>query len=380
MSPGGDFAVLFIDLDSFKDINDTLGHGIGDQLLMRVASILQASVREVDAVARLGGDEFTILLEQIHSLKDAIEVAERIQESLQPGFTVDGHEIFTSASIGIVMGNQQYQQMADIAMYRAKALGKACYEVFDQAMYSETLHQVELETHLRYAISKQELELHYQPIITLQPVPKLEGFEVLLRWNHSTKGMIPTAEFIAIAEETGLINAIGEWVLQEACTQFSDWCQLWPNCSNLYLSINISGRQLRETALLRTLDRMLEETHIPAHGLHFEITESSLVQNAKVAAKLLKQVKKRGVHISLDDFGTGFSSLSYLHQFPIDTLKIDRSFVDRLGRGEKGNNIVQSIITLAHSMRLVTVAEGIETRQQLEYLNRLGCEAGQGYF
>ncbi|MGB3491092.1 MAG: EAL domain-containing protein [Elainellaceae cyanobacterium] len=383
--PGRQFAVLFIDLDGFKGINDTLGHGIGDQLLIQVSRLLREAVRAVDEVARLGGDEFTILLEDVQSLAAATEIAEHIQTLFEPAFNIDHHEIFTSASIGIVMGDRQYRQVedivrdADIAMYRAKNNGKARHAIFTPEMYTETLHLVELETSLKHAILHHELELYYQPIINLQSVMALEGFEVLLRWNHPRHGLIPASEFIPIAEETGLISSIGEWVIQQACVAFSQWQQTSIDAYDLYLSINVSGRQLRETSLLKILDRSLEETQISPQNLKLEITESSLIQNTKIATNLLHSIQERGIKISLDDFGTGFSSLSYLHQFPIDTIKIDRSFVEMLDWGKKERSIVESIITLAHTLGIATVAEGIESQQQLKELQRLGCGAGQGF-
>ncbi|HEY9646184.1 MAG TPA: EAL domain-containing protein [Chroococcidiopsis sp.] len=380
------FAVLFIDLDGFKSVNDTLGHGVGDQLLIRVSQLLLETVREVDSVARLGGDEFTILLENIQQPQEVTDIAERIQEKLGPALSIGHHDIFTSASIGIVIGTPHYQHVADIirdadiAMYQAKANGKARYAVFDSTMYAATLRQVEIETHLRHAILNHELEIHYQPIVSLRTEMGLEGFEVLLRWRHPQRGLVPAYEFIPIAEETGLINAIGEWALQEACLQFSHWQQLWPDFAKLYLSVNISGRQLREPSLLQTLDRMLEETLIPVNCLRFEITESSLIKNTHIATQLLERMQIRGIQVSLDDFGTGFSSLSYLHQFPINTIKIDRSFVNVLLHGEKERSIIQSIVALAKTLGIATIAEGIETRQQLEALQALGCESGQGFF
>jgi diguanylate cyclase (GGDEF)-like protein/PAS domain S-box-containing protein len=380
------FAVLFIDLDDFKRINDTLGHGIGDQLLIQISRLLKGAVREVDSVARLGGDEFTILLEEVQTLKEVLNIAERIQETLKPPFQLNHHEIFTSASIGIVFSTPSYQNVAevvrdaDIAMYRAKANGKGCYEVFDQGMYAQTLYQVELENRLRYAIANQELQLYYQPIVRLQGDSILEGFEVLLRWLHPQKGLISAGEFIPIAESTGLINAIGEWVLKEACIQLQYWRSVYPDFKNLYFSINISGRQLREPSLINTLDRTLADTHIPPHCLKLEITESSLIENTQIATQILHGIQQRGIQISLDDFGTGFSSLRYLHQFPINIIKIDRSFVETVQQGTRERSIVHSIITLARALGFTTVAEGIETQHQLEQLQSLECELGQGYF
>jgi diguanylate cyclase (GGDEF)-like protein/PAS domain S-box-containing protein len=383
--PDSFFAVLFIDLDDFKRINDTLGHLIGDQLLIQISHILKESVRQVDSVARLGGDEFTILLEEVQDLKEVLNIVERIQERLQPSFRLGYHEIFTSASIGIVFGTSDYQNVADIvrdadiAMYRAKANGKGCYEVFDQAMYAQTLHLVELENCLRHAIANQELQLYYQPIVSLWKDRKLEGFEVLLRWQHPLKGLIPASEFIPIAENTGLINTVGEWVLQAACIQFKHWRSIYPGFETLYLSINISGRQLREPSLIATLDQILQDTQTPPHCLKLEITESSLIENTQTAAQILQEIQQRGIQISLDDFGTGFSSLRYLHQFPIDIIKIDRSFVTTVQQGDRERSIIHSIIMLARALDFATVAEGIETRYQLEQLQALGCDSGQGF-
>lgn len=384
--PKNHFAVLFIDLDGFKRVNDTLGHGVGDQLLIQIARILLQSVREVDTVARLGGDEFTVLLEDCPQPREVIEIAERILKNLEPALNIHHHEIFTSASIGIVVGTPQYQQPAEIlrdadsAMYQAKANGKARYAVFDEVMYADTLYQAELENCLHHAIANQELEIHYQPIVSLGENIAVEGLEVLIRWQHPQKGLIPASDFIPIAEELGLINTIGEWVLQEACMQFCRWQRLQPKFQHLYLSINISGQQLREPSLLQTLTRMLAETHIPAHCLRFEITESSLIHNTRIAAELLEQIRKLGIHISLDDFGTGFSALSYLHQLPIDTIKIDRSFVELLQSGDRERSIITAILGLSQVLGLATVAEGIETQAQLEALQALNCTAGQGFY
>lgn len=383
--PNSCFAVLFIDLDSFKSINDTLGHLFGDQLLIQIAHLLQESVRELDSVARLGGDEFTILLEEIQNPKEVLDIVERIQSKLKSAFHLGNYEVFTSASIGIVISHTGYQTVsdiirdADIAMYRAKDKGKACYAIFNQEMYAQVIHAVDLENRLHYAISNQELQIFYQPIVSLQGKWHLEGFEVLLRWNHPHKGLIPASDFVAVAEDTGLINSIGEWVIQEACFQFSHWRLFSPSFENLYLSINVSGKQLREASLLKTLDQVLEVTRIPNHCLQLEITESSLIENKKTATQILRDIRQRGIHIILDDFGTGFSSLSYLHQFPIDTIKIDQSFIGIMHQGEKEYGLVRSIIMLAHSLNIATIAEGIETPSQLEQLQKLKCDSGQGF-
>ncbi|EAW33735.1 EAL domain-containing protein [Lyngbya sp. PCC 8106] len=384
------FAVLFIDLDDFKRINDTLGHLIGDQLLMQISRILTGSVRDIDSVARLGGDEFTILVEDVQDWQDVLNITQRIQEQLTSAVQLEHHEIFTSTSIGIVFSTPNYQngtevvRDADIAMYRAKADGKGCYEVFDRSMYDQVLHLVELENALRQAIANQELHLYYQPIVSLRDNSQdhliIEGFEVLSRWHHPKKGLISASEFISIAEDTGQINEIGEWVLQQACIQFQQLRSHYPDVTNLYFSINISGRQLRESSLLNLLDHTLQTTQIPPHCLKLELTESSLIENTTIAAKILKEIQQRGIEISLDDFGTGFSSLRYLHQFPLNVIKIDRSFVETLDLGTRERCIIHSIVTLARALGFATVAEGIETRQQLEKLRSLECDSGQGYF
>ena len=380
------FAVLFIDLDNFKQVNDTLGHLIGDQLLIQISQILKKSVREVDSVCRLGGDEFTILLEEVQNWKDVLRVVERIQQRLKCPFQLGNHEIFTSASIGIVFGKSDYQDMsdilrdADIAMYRAKAKGKGGYQLFDQDMYAQTLHLVELENALRHAIANQEFCLYYQPIINLKQNLTIEGFEVLLRWHHPQKGLVPAYQFIPIAEDTGQINEIGQWIMQQACVQFQNWCSLYPYFINLYFSINISSRQLRDVSLLKIIDQTLEETRIDPCCLKLEITESSLIDNTEIAAQILQKIQERGIKISLDDFGTRFSSLRYLHQFPINVIKIDKSFVKTMEQGIRERSIIKSIIALASTLGFSTLAEGIETPEQLAQLQSLECESGQGYF
>ncbi|MDJ0509535.1 MAG: EAL domain-containing protein [Crocosphaera sp.] len=384
--PNQHLAVLFIDLDDFKHINDTLGHFIGDQFLIEVAQILRTSVRDVDCVARLGGDEFIILLEEVYYQENVFKIVQRIQEKLKSSIQLREYNILTSASIGIFLDTEDYQDIneivrnADIAMYQAKAKGKGCYELYNHTMYCQTLHRVELENALRNAIANQELYLYYQPILNLQDNLKLEGFEILLRWHHQEKGLIAASEFIPLAEETGEINVIGEWVLHEACSQFQHWCGIYPDFEQLYFSINISGRQLRDISLVTILEQNLKESQIPPHCLKLEITETSLIENTTIAVKILQKIQDLGVQISLDDFGTGFSSLRYLHQFPLNVIKIDRSFVQTLNQGSRERSIIASIIALARALDFTTVAEGIETPQQLEQLQTLGCQSGQGYF
>ncbi|EKU99914.1 PAS domain S-box/diguanylate cyclase (GGDEF) domain-containing protein [Leptolyngbya sp. PCC 7375] len=383
--PHEHFAVLFVDLDNFKYINDSLGHLVGDQLLIQVSQRLKAVVRGIDGVARLGGDEFLILLEQLDHLNDALKTVYRLQKELQKPFQLGGREIFTSASIGVVFSNLSYQSVddiirdADIAMYRAKSEGKSSYAIFDQTMYLQTLHLVEIETDLRKAIKAQEFCLYYQPLVNLKPPHQLKGFEVLLRWHHPDQGLIPASEFIPIAEETGQINAIDEWVLRNACKQLKTWQAKGKVTMDVYLSVNLSGQQFRNPSLIYTLDTILTETQLDPQCLKLEITESSLIQNTQAATEIMKLICNRGIELSLDDFGTGFSSLRYLQQFPISTIKIDRSFVDGLNNSDRNFRITSAIVNLAKALGFNTIAEGVEAHEQLTELHELGCDAGQGY-
>ena len=383
--PHEHFAVLFVDIDNFKYINDSLGHLVGDQLLIQVSQRLQSMVRAIDAVARLGGDEFLILLEKLDNLNDALKTVYRLQKELQKPFQLESREIFTSASIGVVFSNVSYQSVddiirdADIAMYRAKSKGKANYAVFDQTMYLQTLHLVETEAALRQALKEQEFCLYFQPLVTLHQSHQIEGFEVLLRWYHPKKGIIPASEFIPIAEETGQINDIGEWVLRNACKQFKTWQTEGKASTDLSLSVNLSGQQLRDPTLIKTLDTILAETQLNPKCLNLEITESSLIQNIQAATKIMERIRSRGIELSLDDFGTGFSSLQYLQQFPITRIKIDRSFVQELNNSDRNLRIVSAIVNLAKALGFKTIAEGVETHEQLTELQILGCDASQGY-
>ncbi len=381
------FALLFIDLDRFKTVNDSRGHLIGDQLLITVAKFLLQSLRDNDLVARLGGDEFVILLDGIHKVQDATQIAARILDRLAVPFDIEEQAIFISASIGIVVSSTNYDngedilRDADIAMYRAKEKGKACYEVFDRAMYLETLKSVELENNLRHALQRGELILHYQPIISLSS-QELVGFEALIRWRHPQRGLILPSEFIAIAEDTGLIVPIGEWVLAEACQQLKVWQQKLaslPPKENLKISINIASEQFKQPQFIQKLDRVLLATGLNGSCLRLEITESVLVESGGTIQNILAQIKKRKIKLSIDDFGTGYSSLSYLKRFPIDNLKIDRSFIEGLNYDEESFEIVRTIITLAKTLGMETISEGIETAEQLTELKNLGCEFGQGY-
>ncbi|WP_319422398.1 two-component system response regulator [Pleurocapsa sp. FMAR1] len=381
------YALLFIDLDRFKVINDSLGHSTGDRLLIAVANSLQKCLRENDLVARLGGDEFVILLDGISSIEDATMIGDRIQGKLRSPFELKGQNIFTSASIGIVFGSPDYTNAAellrdaDIAMYRAKAKGKSRYEIFDMAMYQETLKLLELENHLRQAVKRNEFVLHYQPIISLNH-SKLVGFEALIRWQHPTKGSIPPVEFIPLAEDTGLILEIGEWLLKEACQQLKQWQQKFaqiPQVASLKMNVNIASQQLQQPEFIQKLDRILQETGLNGNCLRLEITESVLIDPEGCIQNTLKQIRERNIKLSIDDFGTGYSSLSYLRRFPIDNLKIDRSFIEQMNYDLENLEIVRVIITLAKTLGMDAISEGVETPQQLQQLKALGCEFGQGF-
>ncbi|MEM8778905.1 MAG: EAL domain-containing protein [Cyanobacteria bacterium P01_G01_bin.49] len=379
------FAVLFIDLDRFKIINDSLGHLVGDQLLIKSANLLQECLRETDMVARLGGDEFTIFLDSICDLSDATKIAERIQTQFSRPFTFDGHQVVTSASIGIVLSSTIYESAsellrdADIAMYRAKEGGKARYEVFDQEMYAQTIQLLQLESELRRAIENQEFLVDYQPIVSLL-TGKVTSFEALVRWQHPERGLIFPAEFISVAEDTGLIVTLGEWVLMSACQQLRQWQQQFSWAKNLKISVNLASQQISDPNFLNKLDQILRETGLEGNCLRLEITESLLIEHEKTTMNQFNEISKRNIQLSLDDFGTGYSSLSYLHRFPINTVKIDRSFINRMTCETESFEIVRTIITLAHTLGMTVTAEGVETEQQIAQLKILGCEESQGYF
>ncbi|MFQ5857549.1 MAG: EAL domain-containing protein [Anaerolineae bacterium] len=378
------FAVLFLDLDRFKVVNDSLGHTIGDQLLIAMAPRLEGCVRATDTVARLGGDEFVILLEDIEAVSDATRVAGRIREVLTVPFNLDGHEMFTTASIGIVLSATSYEQPedilrdADIAMYRAKALGKARYELFDAAMRDHVVARLRLETDLRRAIERQEFEIHYQPIVSLAD-GRIAGFEALLRWQHPEHGLVSPGEFIPVAEETGLIVPIDQWVLRETCGQMRAWQAQFPADPPLTISVNLSSKQFAQPDLIEQIEQVLRETGLDARSLKLEITESVIMENGESAAVMLSRLRALGVQVHMDDFGTGYSSLSYLHQFPIDTIKIDRSFIGKMGVDGNNSEIAQAIVMLARDLGMDVIAEGVETAEQLVRLRALECEYGQGY-
>ncbi|MBW4679033.1 MAG: EAL domain-containing protein [Microcoleus vaginatus WJT46-NPBG5] len=379
------FAVLFLDLDRFKNVNDSLGHLAGDKMLIESAKRLEASLRSGDTVARLGGDEFAILLEDIKGVGEAIHVAERIHKELTLPLKLDTDEVFTTVSIGIALSSTGYNQPedilrdADIAMYRAKALGKARHEVFDKNMHARAVALLQLETDLRRAIERQEFEVYYQPIVSLA-TEEITGFEALVRWQHPDRGVISPGEFIPLAEETGLINLIGWGVLRKACYQLRAWQLQFPNHRSLSISVNLSGKQFSQPNLVEQIAKILKETDLDASNLKLEITESAIMENVESASAMLWKLRKLGIQLYMDDFGTGYSSLSYLRRFPIDTLKIDRSFVKQMMVDDESLEIVRTIVLLAKNLGMNAIAEGVETQEQLTQLKALQCEFGQGYF
>ncbi|MBD0333942.1 MAG: EAL domain-containing protein [Cyanobacteria bacterium Co-bin13] len=377
------FAVLFLDLDRFKVINDSLGHQVGDDLLLAIAQKLSALVRTVDLAARLSGDEFVVLLEDIEGASDAVRIAERVLQDLQQPFTLQGREVFISTSIGIVIGSSHYQQGdellrdADIALYRAKANGKACYAIFDPQMHLQVMREMHLENALRLALEQQQFILHYQPVVSLK-TGRIKSFEALVRWLHPQQGLIYPGEFIPLAEETGLIVPLGNWILREACRQLSAWQTQYSIANALTLSVNLSPRQLKDSALVSELEAIFTATAISPECLTLEVTENILIEDIEHTIALLAAIRAHGVGLSIDDFGTGYSSLNYLHRFPFTALKIDQSFVSQLGQQEDPG-IVRTIVALADSLGLDAIAEGIETDHQLTLLQNIDCECGQGY-
>jgi diguanylate cyclase (GGDEF)-like protein/PAS domain S-box-containing protein len=379
-----EFAVLFLDLDRFKVINDSLGHMVGDQLLVGIARRLESCLRPGDTVARLGGDEFTILLEDLRGEADAVEVAERLKQTLAMPFNLGGHQVFTTASIGITLSSIGYTRPedclrdADTAMYRAKQHGKARHELFDASMHARAMKLLQVESDLRRAVERHELVVYYQPIMSLD-TGRIRGFEALVRWQHPQQGLVSPVDFIPVAEETGLIVPLGQWVLGEACRQARAWQEQFPSDPPLTISVNISAKQFAQPGLVGQVEHVLRETGLAPGSLHLELTESVVMENIETATELLHRLRALGVALSIDDFGTGYSSLNYLHNFPLDTLKIDRSFITQMAVDNENTEIVQTIVTLARSLGMNVVAEGIETETQLASLQALECEGGQGY-
>jgi len=378
------FALLFLDLDGFKGINDSMGHIIGDQLLIEVSRRLSACLRTTDTIARLAGDEFTILLEDLSDEREALQIVERLQKELQRPCKLGTRDILVTASIGITTSNVGYERAedmlrdADMAMYRAKSSGKACYQVFDKERYGPQLDVANLGRDLEKAVERQELLLNYQPIVSLE-TGTLYGFEALVRWRHPQLGLILPADFIPIAEQTGSIINIGNWVLREACVQLKRWQERFPLHSSLAVTVNLSSKQFMHRDLVDQVIGTLQDTRLNPRSLKLEITESVVMENIGTATILLQQLRALGIELAVDDFGTGYSSLSYLHRLPLNSLKIDKSFVKGMVDKRDHAEIVKTILTLARSLGIRVVAEGVETLEQLVELRRLKCDAGQGF-
>ncbi len=383
VDPAYHFAVLFLDLDRFKVVNDSLGHMAGDELLVQVARRLEGAVRPGDTVARLGGDEFAVLLYEISERDDAAAVAERIHQRLREPHVVNRHEVFTTASVGIALSTAGYDRPeeilrdADTAMYRAKELGGVRHQLFDHTMHAEAMALLHLETDLRRAVERQEFEVHYQPIVSLESGETI-GFEALARWRHPQRGLLLPAEFIPLAEETGLIVPIGSWVLREACRSMACWQSRLRPPTIPMLSVNLSARQLMQPDLVDMVAGVVRDTGL-AGGLRLEITESAIMAHPEAAADVFHQLRAIGIELCIDDFGTGYSSLSHLHRFPVSLLKIDRSFVQRLGQDDYNLEIVRAIVTLAGNLGIDAIAEGVETTQQRDRLLSLGSRMAQGF-
>jgi diguanylate cyclase (GGDEF)-like protein len=381
----GLFAVLFLDLDDFKVVNDSMGHHVGDEVLVHVARRLEDCVRGGDIVARLGGDEFAILLERVTDARDTALVAERVQKSLQAPMTIGGYDWVTSASIGVALSSSASERpeyllrSADMAMYRAKHLGRSRFEMFDRAMHAEALTRLQVETDLRRAVEHEEFFLEYQPIVSLAD-GRINGVEALVRWRHGERGIIPPDDFIPVAEETGLIVPLGRWVLKEACRQVCAWQEQTDAATHLKLSVNLSVREFAQPDLVRAVAGALAEAGLSPTRLQLEITESAIMGQAHPALSTIAELREVGVAIHLDDFGTGYSSLSYLHRLPLDAVKIDRAFINAIESEQRPRHVVQAILSLVGAIGLDVIAEGVSTAPQLAMLREMGCTFGQGFF
>ncbi|MBN1171562.1 MAG: EAL domain-containing protein, partial [Micromonosporaceae bacterium] len=382
---GYHFAVLFLDLDGFKVVNDSLGHSAGDRLLVQVAERIKTDLRDVDTAARFGGDEFLVLLEDLANLSVPIDVARRLHASLSRPFRLQGQEVVVSASIGIALGSTRYEDPeevlrdADIAMYTAKSREKGSHAIFDIAMHARAVSRLETEAELRQAIERNELEVHYQPIVDLRS-RTASGFEALIRWRHPVKGLISPGEFLQVAEESGLMLPIGRWVLEESCMQLSRWRAHSGQHSDLRMSVNVSNRQFWHGDLVDDIDACLSVSGLHPEQLALEITEGVIMHNVDLARKTLEALHDRGVELHIDDFGTGYSSLEALHQLPLDALKIDRSFIARLGSDPRSGELVRTIVLMGGNLGLEVIAEGIETEHHSDHLRRLGTAYGQGFW
>ena len=381
---GGQIGLLFIDLDNFKKVNDTLGHSAGDQLLQEAAERLTACVRETDTVARLGGDEFTIILPDLQKAHDVEQVVRQILDRLSKPYLIDGTEVFASGSVGITLfpddgkDAETLLKNSDTAMYRAKYDGRNTFRFFTAKMNAEALESVKLENQLRHAVDRGEFVLHYQPIIDLES-GRVAGAEALLRWNHPVDGIVSPIKFIPLAEETGLIVPIGDWVFKAACEQIREWHDIGLN--SLHVSVNLSPRQCREITFYETFEDTLRTTGADPNAVTLEITENLLMESDNDdAVTMLHKLRDQGVHLSLDDFGTGYSSLSYLKRFPFDVLKIDRSFVKDVATDPEDKALIEAMIAMAHGLNIKVVGEGAETREQVDFLRSRNCDAVQGYY
>jgi len=379
-------AVLFLGLDSFKAINDSFGHRMGDQLLVNITQRLKNCLHTSDQLARVGGDEFAVLRQGVMDTDDVTHLADLLQRQVTQPFKLDGREVFTTASVGIVLGSRGSEygpedllRDAHTAMHRAKSTGKARHEVFVRGMRDQVMTRLQLETDLRHAIIREEFRLYYQPLINLQ-TGTIAGFEALVRWQHPQRGFVSPGDFIPVAEETDLIIPMGKWILWEACRQLKLWQQQFSKNPPLMVSVNLSGKQFTQPDLVDQVRQTLEEFNLDGYSLKLEITESIAMTDVEATIATLLQLKALNLQLSIDDFGTGYSSLSYLHRFPTSTIKVDRSFVSRMGDQSEDAHIVQTIIMLGHNLGMDIVAEGVETAEQLENLRRLHCEYGQGYY
>jgi diguanylate cyclase (GGDEF)-like protein/PAS domain S-box-containing protein len=382
--PKYQFALLFLDLDRFKIVNDSLGHAMGDRLLVEIATRLKACLPPGSALSRLGGDEFTILLENCDANR-VQQIADRIHQELSTPFNLKGNEVFCTASIGIALSHPGYDRSedilrdADMTMYRAKALGKARSEIFEPAIHNQAIARMQIDFDLRRALEHQEFQVYYQPIVSLNS-GRVSGFEALIRWQHPQRGWVSPAEFIPVAEENGLIVPIGWWILEQVCQQLRAWQQQSLVDPRLTVSVNVSGKQLTQPDLIQTVKKILHKTGLSPSSLKIEITESVLMDNVDAAVAILQQLKSLGIQLAIDDFGTGYSSLSYLHRLPIDTLKIDRSFVNNVDCDPEKIEMIRTIVSMAWNLGMNVVAEGVETKKQMYQLQAMKCDYGQGYF
>jgi diguanylate cyclase (GGDEF)-like protein/PAS domain S-box-containing protein len=378
------FAVLFLDLDGFKTINDSMGHIMGDQLLIQISRRLKDCLRTTDTIARMGGDEFTILLEDLTDERESLRVVERLRKELTLPLKLGASDIQITASIGIAWSDAKYERAeeivrdADMAMYRAKSSGKDCYQLFESERNAPQLQTVNLGNDLEAAVERNELSLHYQPIVSLE-TGKLSAFEALVRWRHPQRGLILPTDFIPLAEESGSILKIGTWAIREACLQLKRWQEKFPLHSSLAVSVNLSSKEFMQANLIDQVIEILQDTGVAPRSLKLEITESVVMENIGTATVLLQQLRALGIELVIDDFGTGYSSLSYLHRLPISSLKIDKSFVRDMVEKREHSEIVKTILALARSLEIRVVAEGVETLEQLVALRRLRCDAGQGF-